>query len=74
MSEVKIVNQAQLKKRQGKTKGRIVDPAARAEIVALLGNASRARDLLIEHLHKIQDKFGHISARHLAALADETKL
>ena len=74
MSEVKVVNQDQLKKRQGKPKGRIVDPAARAEIVALLGNASRAKDLLIEHLHKIQDKFGHISARHLAALAHEMKL
>jgi NADH:ubiquinone oxidoreductase subunit F (NADH-binding)/NADH:ubiquinone oxidoreductase subunit E len=74
MSEVKVVNQDQLKKRQGKPKGRIVDPAARVEIVALLGEASRAKDLLIEHLHKIQDKFGHISARHLAALADEMKL
>jgi len=74
MSEVKVVNQDQLKKRQGKPKGRIVDPVARAEIVALLGNASRAKGLLIEHLHKIQDKFGHISARHLAALAHEMKL
>jgi len=74
MSEVKVVNQDQLKKRQGKPKGRIVDPAAHAEIVALLGNASRAKDLLVEHLHKIQDKFGHISARHLAALAHEMKL
>jgi len=35
MSEVKVVNQDQLKKRQGKLKGRIVDPAARAEIAAL---------------------------------------
>lgn len=74
MSEVKVVNQDQLKKRQGKPKGRMVDPAARAEIVALLGKASRSKDLLIEHLHKIQDKFGHISAQHLAALADEMKL
>ena len=74
MSEVKIVNQDQLKKRQGKPKGRIVGPAAHAEIVALLGKASRAKDLLIEHLHKIQDKFGHISAAHLAALAHEMKL
>ncbi|HLD08949.1 MAG TPA: NAD(P)H-dependent oxidoreductase subunit E, partial [Methylophilaceae bacterium] len=74
VAEVKIVSQDQLKKRQGKTKGRVVDPAARAEIVALLGKASRAKDLLIEHLHKIQDKFGHISAQHLAALAAEMKL
>jgi formate dehydrogenase len=40
----------------------------------LLGSESRAPDLLIEHLHKIQDKFGHISSKHLAALAAEMKL
>jgi formate dehydrogenase len=74
VAEVKIVSQDQLKKRQGKPKGRIVDPAARAEIAALLSKASRAKDLLIEHLHKIQDKFGHISTQHLAALADVMKL
>jgi formate dehydrogenase len=41
---------------------------------ALLGSAERRRDLLIEFLHLIQDKYGHISAAHLAALADEMKL
>ena len=41
---------------------------------ALLGDRSRRRDLLIEHLHLIQDKYGHISAAHLAALAAEMKL
>lgn len=64
----------QLKKRQGKPKGRLVDPQARAEVVALLGDASLAPDMLIEHLHKIQDKYGHIAASHLAALADVMKL
>jgi NADH:ubiquinone oxidoreductase subunit F (NADH-binding)/NADH:ubiquinone oxidoreductase subunit E len=64
----------QLRNRQGKPKGRIVDPAARAEIVALLGDAPRDPDLLIEHLHKIQDTYSHISARHMAALAAEMKL
>ena len=64
----------QLRNRQGKPKGRAVDPVARAEIAALLGDASRAADLLIEHLHKIQDSYGHISARHMAALAAEMKL
>jgi formate dehydrogenase beta subunit len=52
-------------------KGRVVDPVALDEVQALLGNASRARDQLIEHLHKLQDRFGHLSARHLAALARE---
>lgn len=55
-------------------KGRIVEPAAAAEVRALLGDAPRRRDLLIEFLHKIQDTYGHLSARHLAALAVELKL
>ena len=55
-------------------KGRGVDPAARDEIRALLGKAPRRRDLLIEHLHRIQDRYGHLSAQHLAALAQELRL
>jgi formate dehydrogenase beta subunit len=55
-------------------KGRGVDPQALAEVRGLLGDAPRARDLLIEHLHKIQDRFGHLSAAHLAALAREMDL
>lgn len=63
-----------LKKASGKRKGRATDPQARIEIKALLGDESRQRDLLIEHLHKIQDHYGHISAAHIAALAEEMKL
>src|ERR1700743_3301431 len=55
-------------------KGRQVDPVAIEEIEALLGDLPRRRDLLIEHLHLIQDKYYQISAAHLAALADEMKL
>ncbi|HUC50296.1 MAG TPA: NAD(P)H-dependent oxidoreductase subunit E [Xanthobacteraceae bacterium] len=55
-------------------KGRQVDPRAVAEIEALLTDRPRRRDLLIEHLHLIQDKYGHISSAHLAALAAEMKL
>ncbi|MSP80758.1 MAG: NADH-quinone oxidoreductase subunit F [Rhodospirillales bacterium] len=55
-------------------KGRQVDPVALAEVRALLADRPRNRDLLIEHLHLIQDKFGHISAAHLAALAQEMRL
>jgi formate dehydrogenase len=40
----------------------------------LLQEASRKPDMLIEHLHKIQDRFGHLSAAHLAALAQEMGL
>jgi len=59
---------------RGKPKGRAPDPRAVAEVQALLGEAPRRRDLLIEHLHKIQDRHGHISAAHLVALAREMKL
>jgi formate dehydrogenase beta subunit len=55
-------------------KGRQVDPPALDEVRALLGERPRRRDLLIEHLHLIQDRYGHLSAAHLAALADEMKL
>src|SRR5258708_37609834 len=55
-------------------KGRQVDPAAAHEIELLLGARPRRRDLLIEYLHLIQDKYHQISAAHLAALADEMKL
>jgi formate dehydrogenase len=55
-------------------KGRAVDPAAREEVRALLGDAPLRRDLLIEHLHKIQDRYGCLSAAHLVALAAEMKL
>ena len=55
-------------------KGRQVEPAALSEIQTMLGDRPRRRDLLIEHLHLIQDSAGHLSARHLAALAGEMKL
>ena len=55
-------------------KGRQVDPKALSEVQALLGDESRQEDLLIEHLHKIQDKYHYISAIHLVALAREMKL
>src|SRR5436190_17905162 len=55
-------------------KGRQVDPAALAEVQALLGDRDRRRDLLIEHLHALQDRFGCLHARHLVALAFEMRL
>src|SRR6185437_2616713 len=55
-------------------KGRQVDPDALAEVQALLGDRPRERDLLIEHLHLLQDKYHCLYARHLAALAQEMKL
>ena len=64
---------ARTRKREG-PKGRRVDAAALAQVQQLLGDASRRADLLIEHLHKIQDAYGHLSAQHLAALAKEMGL
>ncbi|MBV6637989.1 MAG: NAD(P)H-dependent oxidoreductase subunit E [Mameliella sp.] len=55
-------------------KGRQYDDEALAEVRSLLGDAPRRRDLLIEHLHRIQDHIGHLSARHLRALAEEMRL
>ena len=63
------------RKRTRKTpKGRQVDPMALMEVQALLGDEPRRRDLLIEYLHLLQDHYGHLSARHLAALAGELRL
>ena len=59
---------------RGKPKGRPVDSGALAEVQTLLGGEPRRRDLLIEHLHKIQDRYGCLTAAHVAALAREMKL
>jgi formate dehydrogenase beta subunit len=69
-----IANGVSKERKRQAPKGRRVDPAALAQVQALLGTASRQRDLLIEHLHKIQDHFGSLSAAHLAALAQEMRL
>ncbi|MCA3003346.1 MAG: NAD(P)H-dependent oxidoreductase subunit E [Burkholderiales bacterium] len=59
-------------------KGRQVDPDAREMIAALLGGRDAVghlrRDLLVEYLHLIQDRFGHLSAAHMAALAEAMKI
>ncbi|HEY8049569.1 MAG TPA: NAD(P)H-dependent oxidoreductase subunit E [Ramlibacter sp.] len=61
------------RKRRG-PKGRRPDAAAVTEIRDLLGDAPRRRDLLIEHLHRIQDRFGRLSSAHLSALAEEMRM
>src|ERR1700739_2100602 len=62
------------KRAKSTPKGRQVDPTAAHEIEVLLGDRPRRRDLLIEHLHLIQDKYHQISAAHLAPLAGAMKL
>ena len=66
-----VLDDAVKQRKRQAPKGRRVDPAALAEVQGLLGETSRKPDMLIEHLHKIQDRFGHLSAAHLAALAQE---
>lgn len=72
----KVMEKPQTSRRRPRQtpKGRQIDPRALDEVRALLGAQPRRRDLLIEFLHLIQDRYGHISAPHLAALADEMKL
>ena len=55
-------------------KGRQYDDNAVKEVEELLGNLELRSDLLIEHLHRVQDKFGHLSMRHLRALAELLKM
>lgn len=74
MSVAKIdISQITRKKRMG-GKGHSIDLVALQEVRQLLDDEPRRRDLLIEHLHRIQDHFRHISSRHLVALAHEMKL
>ncbi|MCO4888489.1 NAD(P)H-dependent oxidoreductase subunit E [Cupriavidus sp. WGtm5] len=62
----------QRKRRQ--PKGRQVDAAALAEVRVALGDMPRRRDLLIEHLHCINDRYGQLAMPHLVALASELRL
>ncbi len=62
------------RKRRFESKGRQVEAGALDEVRALLGDGERRRDLLIEYLHLIQDRHGHLAHRHLAALANELRL
>ncbi|MCL3882292.1 NAD(P)H-dependent oxidoreductase subunit E [Marivita sp. GX14005] len=55
-------------------KGRQYTDEALAEVAELLEGRPRRRDLLIEHLHLIQDAYGHLSAAHLRALAELMRL
>ena len=55
-------------------KGRTVQPDARREVAEALGDAPLGREYLIENLHKVHDRFGALSAPHIAALAEAMNL
>ena len=59
---------------KGRVEGRTTPHKAVADVRKLLGDAPRSRDMLIEHLHKIQDHYGHISNRHILALSIDMSL
>ncbi len=60
--------------KKGRVEGRTTPWVALSEIKELLGDAPRSREYLIEHLHKIQDRYHHISNRHILALAIDMSL
>ena len=55
--------------KKGRITGRVIDQTAFAQIKELIGDEPKTRDMLIEHLHKIQDSYHYISNRHIMALA-----
>ena len=55
-------------------KGRQLDDRTLVEVADLLADRSRQRDLLIEHLHLLQDHYKALHARHLHALAELMRL
>ena len=61
-------------RRKGQLKGRQADDASLQEVRALIGDAPHRRDLLIEHLHQLNDAYRCLHDRHLVALAKEMKL
>ena len=67
-NKIKILKKGDLGRKKEKKvffpKGRVVDENAEKEIILLLKNKSKARDLLIENLHVIQDKFKSLHAKH----------
>jgi NADH:ubiquinone oxidoreductase subunit F (NADH-binding)/NADH:ubiquinone oxidoreductase subunit E len=62
------------RKTRNAPKGRQVDGTSLDEVRELLADRPRRADLLIEFLHLIQDRYGCLHARHLAALAEEMRL
>ncbi|MCX7218918.1 MAG: NAD(P)H-dependent oxidoreductase subunit E, partial [Burkholderiales bacterium] len=69
---IPILSDKEIKRKQ--SKGRQLNPVALQQVRDLLGMVSRQQDLLIQHLHTINDHFGYLSLLHLAALAHELRL
>ena len=74
MADPVVIPLSKIRRPRTTPKGRAVDPVARAEIAALITGVPVQAEYLIENLHRIQDRFGHLSAAHLTALAEAMKL
>src|SRR5258708_40134161 len=74
MGEIVVNPFSKRRRPRGTPKGRGVDAVARAEIGALIAGVPVQGEYLIENLHRIQDRFGHLAAAHLAALAEAMRL
>ena len=80
LSETRIdLNQVKdaLRRPRAQLKGRQASDEARAEVRALIGQApaeGHRRDLLIEHLHVLNDHYRALFERHIVALAGEMRL
>ena len=64
-------------RRKSKLKGRQADDLSVEKVRALIGTrpgAGHRRDLLIEHLHKLNDAYRCLHDRHLVALAKEMNI
>ncbi len=69
--------QAPAGRRRSQLKGRQPDPQALQELRALIGappQGGHRNDLLIEHLHRLNDHYLALFERHLVALASDMKL
>jgi NADH:ubiquinone oxidoreductase subunit F (NADH-binding)/NADH:ubiquinone oxidoreductase subunit E len=62
------------RRKQARRQGRTADSATLDEVRETLGTLPLRRDLLIEHLHALNDRFGQLRTGHMAALAQLLKL
>lgn len=65
-----VLEGARRERKRARPKGRHVEPAARDAVREALGDIPRRRDLLLECLHLINDRYGCLQAAHLVALAE----
>ncbi|MBX3607581.1 MAG: NAD(P)H-dependent oxidoreductase subunit E [Piscinibacter sp.] len=71
---LRVVRDELPRRQRARSSGRKVDPSTLDEVRDALGTLPLRRDLLIEHLHALNDRHGQLRADHLAALAQLHRL